>query len=94
MIFWSWAGLPGDFMDWQLITNALSGRSVRPGAVFVGEEVAIGFEKLRSDASVLPVSFKNENELVVSKMVVSKRLVEKFGDPQWKHSQLTFFKPQ
>ena len=94
MIFWSWAGLPGAFMDWQFITNTLNGRSERPGATFVGEDVAMGLEKLMPDASVLLVSFRNENEFVVSKIVVSKMIVDKFGAPQWKHSQLTFFKPQ
>ena len=94
MIFWSWAGFPGDLIDWQLITNTLKGRSVRPGENFVGEDVAMGLEKLRSDASVLLVSFKYEKEFDVSNIVVSNRLVEKLGTPQWKRSQLTFFKPQ
>ena len=65
--FWSWAGLPGVLIDWQLITRVLSGRSVRPGVTLLGEEVATGLVKLRSDVSVLQVSFKYEKEFVVSK---------------------------
>ena len=94
MKFWSWAGFPNDFLVWQLITNTLNGRSVPPGEIFLGEDVAIGLEKLRSDALVLLVSFNYEKEFDVSNMVVSNRLVKKLGTPQWKHSQLTFFKPQ
>ena len=87
--FWSWAGLPGVLIDWQLITRVLSGRSVRPGVTLLGEEVATGLVKLRSDVSVLQVSFKYEKEFVVSKTVVSNRHVSKLGTPQWKHPQLT-----
>ena len=56
--------------------------------------MAMGLEKLRSDAPVLLVSFKYEKEFDVSNMVVSNRLFEKLGTPQWKHSQLRLFKPQ
>ena len=56
---------------------------------FVGDEVAIGQEKLNSDVFVLLVSFRYEKEFDVSKIVVSKMFVEKLGTPQWKHSQLT-----
>ena len=44
--FWSWAGLPGVLIDWQLITRVLSGRSVRHVVTLLGAEVATGLVKL------------------------------------------------
>ena len=80
--FWSWAGLPGVLIDWQLITRVLIDRSVRPGVNLLGEEVATGLVKLRSDVSVLQVSYKYEKEFVFSKKVVSNRHVSKLCTPQ------------
>ena len=66
------------------------GRSSLLGVTLLGDEVATGFEKLKSE---LVVSLRYEKVLLVSKIVVMKRLKEKFVILQWKHSQLTFFNP-